>query len=490
MNKFIRYFFCFLIYIPLVGNGQSDGTLSNSLTLEGVIRFAREKSSGALQAETRRENRYWQWRTYLSNYNPQLSLRGNLPDFSRSVVPAQQPDGTIRFQSVSNNIVDLNLFLSQSIGATGGEIFFNSQAQRFDDLNSGFTQFSGNPAIIGFRQPLFRYNGLRWAKKIEPLRYEESKKEYLENLEEVSVRATELFFDLLLAQVNHEISLKNLGNNDTIFKIGEGRYNLGKIAENDLLQLELNLLKSRQDLSQAELDLETFSLRLKTFIGWTSNEKLNLVVPGVIPEFDVDEQVALSEARKNRSVAVGFKRQLAQAEAEVANAKASGGLNMDVYGTLGLTNRGNTISDIYVNPTDQQSLSIGFEIPIVDWGRQKSVRKTAEANRKLIEYTISQEEVNFDQEVYTQVKQFKMLRDQLLITAKADMISQNRYEISMNRYLIGKISITDLNIALQDKDLAKGAYISSLRNFWVAFYKVRFLTLYDFSTGSTIVSEE
>ena len=42
------------------------------------------------------------------------------------------------------------------------------------------------------------------------------------------------------------INLRSSGFSFTIFKIAEGRYNLGKIAENELLQLELNLMNSRQ----------------------------------------------------------------------------------------------------------------------------------------------------------------------------------------------------------------------------------------------------
>jgi outer membrane protein TolC len=174
----------------------------------------------------------------------------------------------------------------------------------------------------------------------------------------------------------------------------------------------------------------------------------------------------------------------------VAQAKGEGGFNMDIYATFGLTNLGNEIPDIYVQPQDQQSVRVGFDIPIVDWGRQKSVRNTAEANQKLVQYTVAQEEVNFDQEVITEVKQFDMLREQILITEKADEISQNRYDISQNRYLIGKISITDLNIALQDKDLARRTYVSSLRNFWTAYYNLRMLTLYDFATGTMLYTGE
>jgi outer membrane protein len=63
---------------------------------------------------------------------------------------------------------------------------------------------------------------------------------------------------------------------------------------------------------------------------------------------------------------------------------------------------------------------------------------------------------------------------------KSDEIAQKRYDISQQRYLIGKISITDLVIALQEKDQAKQAYVDALGEFWRAYFEIRQLTLYDF----------
>jgi outer membrane protein len=66
-----------------------------------------------------------------------------------------------------------------------------------------------------------------------------------------------------------------------------------------------------------------------------------------------------------------------------------------------------------------------------------------------------------------------MLKDQLKITRKSDEVAQKRYDISKNSYLIGKIDITNLNIALQEKDKAKRDYVKSLNDFWVAYYTLR-----------------
>lgn len=466
---------------------QSQRT-SASLNLYEVIRMAMDESPASLRAATIKENRYWQYRTYLSDYKPQLVLDGS-ENYTNEVVPVQQPDGSIDYRGVHQNRAGLTMSLEQQIGVTGSRIFLSSSLDRFDNFLFENTRYGGNPAFIGITQPLFRYNGLRWNRKIEPLRYEESQKQYVEELEEIAVDATELFFDLLLAQASLNIASVNLQNNDTIYQIATGRYNLGKVSEGELLQLELTLMRSRQQVARARLDMETTALRLKSYIGLNDSDSITLMPPAEIPQFEVDVSVALQEASNNRQAAVAFKRQQLEAESDLARARGSSGLIADVTATYGLTNQGAVLSDVYDSPASQQGIMLNFSVPIIDWGRQRSRIKTAEANQQLVEYTVAQNQINFEQEIYTQVKLFEMLREQTIIAAKSDDIAQRRYDLSKNRYLIGKISITDLNIAMQEKDEARRSYIAALRDFWVAHYRLRQLTLYDFEEDMPIIPE-
>jgi outer membrane protein TolC len=383
--------------------------------------------------------------------------------------------------------------LQQSISLTGTDLFINSNIRRFDNFSSdpNYKLYSGEPFSVGLRQPLFSFNELRWDKKIEPLRYEESKREYVEDLENISMIAANRFFDLLLAQMNLNIASINLANNDTIYKIGEGRYNLGKIAENELLDLELNVMTSRQQVAQASLDMETSLLRLRTFVGLTNVDRVELSLPDNIPDYNVDEATAIAMARDHRADALGFTRRQLEAERDVAQAKGTTGLNADLFASFGISGRSEaSLPDMYGNTVDQQSVRIGFEIPILDWGRQKSRVKTAEANLKLEEYTIELDQINFDEAIFTQVKQFEMLKEQVSVSEQASIVAQKRYDIAKNRYLIGKISITDMNLALRDKDSAKRAYIQSLRDFWSAYYNLRYLTLYDFETNQLLYTPD
>jgi outer membrane protein len=476
--------YCFFV-LPLFAQSQSAAAVE-SFTLEQLIDIARTESPAALQAETTRENRYWQYNTHLADYKPQLVLSSR-NEFNREVTSIRQNDGTYAFPKVNQNYGSVSLSLEQYIGPTGSRIYLSSSLQRFDNFFDNNTLYSGNPAFIGFSQPLFSYNGLKWASKIDPLRFEESKRQYVETMEQISVHVTSLFFRLLLAQASMDIAKTNLNTNDILYKKAKERKSKGEeVKEGELLQLEVAFLKASQQLAKAEVDLQSSMLNLKSYIGLNSNDTVALVPPGFIPDFEVDIELALQEARRNRSAPIAFKRRKLQAERGVAWAKGSTGLNASINATFGLTNNAEEFGQLYQRPDDQQAVVLNLSFPIMDWGRQEARIKTAEANRELTEYTVAQSEVNFEQRIITHVRSFNMLRMQIAIAEKNDEIAQKSYENSKERYNDGEISVTDLNISMQEKDEAKKSYIAALRDFWIAYYQLRQLTLYDFENDFSI----
>lgn len=480
-----RIFFPLVLLLALLSDSSRAQT-QHIYTLEQVVALAKGQSISSKLASTTFSNRYWQYRNFQSNYRPQLLLSGTLPEYNRYIAPILQDNGTFEFVRVSTASSDLNLSLSQNIPWTGSRIFMNSEISRLDNLTINDYTYSSNPAIIGITQPLFRYNPMRWDNKIEPLKYDEAKRQYNSDMEQVSVSVTNLFFDLLSAQINLKIQQQNVSNNDTLLKITKGRYNLGKIAENELLQVELNLMNARNNLSQAELDVDLSMLKLKNFLKLPLDDKIELVVPASVPVFDVDVNVALTEAKTNSGDILNFQLQRLEAERDVHQAKGEAWLNADVTASYGLTDKADLIPDLYTNPQDQQRFRVGFEIPIVDWGRNKSQIKIAVANRELVETNIEQAELNFNQEIFLMVKQFNMYRQKLVIAAKADTIAQKRSDITIKRYMIGKIDIIDLNLAMQEKDQAKLDYLNALRLFWTTYYNIRKRTLYDFEKKAKI----
>jgi outer membrane protein TolC len=113
----------------------------------------------------------------------------------------------------------------------------------------------------------------------------------------------------------------------------------------------------------------------------------------------------------------------------------------------------------------------------------------AEANLDLTANNIRQDEQEFEQEIYLHILNWSNQRDFLITAEKAKTVAQRRYDISQKRYILGKITITDLNIALQEKDSAVLQYLNSLQKFWEDYYTLRQLTLYDFINDKKIELE-
>ena len=466
--------------IAAMANAQQG---NSELALSDVIAMAKRQSIAYQQASTLKEIKHWEWKTHLSNYKPQLLFSGTLPDFVRTFQQVIQPNGSIDFQSVSNNNSSVNFSLNQSLIATGGTLFASTNLQRFDDFDRDRKQYNGAPIAIGYRQPIFGFNELKWNRKINPLRYEESQRGYVESMEQIALNASDLFFDLLLAQANLQIAQSNLTNNDTIYKIAEERFDLGQLSRNDLLQLKLEVLKSKKALISAQQNLEVTMLQLSSYIGYRSDEPIALALPSTVPAIEIDNQVALQQAYANRSDALAFRRRKLEAERDVVRAKRENGLKVDLFASFGFSNTAGTLGGIYQNPQDQESLQLAFEIPILDWGRAQGRRETALANKRLIEQEVEQDQLDFEKRIFTLVSLYKMLKTAMQFSEEADHIAAERYRIAKDRYILGDMSITNLSIALQEKDQAKRDYIASLRDFWNTYFDIRAQTLFDFERG-------
>lgn len=456
------------------------------LNLLQVVEMARANSIAAKQAATVKETKYWEWRTFKSNYQPQLALEGILPGYTKTYTQVQQPNGSILFQPVHYDNSSLTLNFSQSIAATGGTIYGTTQLQRFDDFDRKSVLYNGIPYGVGYTQPLLQFNSLKWDKKIEPLKYSESKQVFIETQEKISITVTEYFFDLLLAQVNLDIAELNYANTKRILSIANTKFELGKISKNEILQLQLEVLNAQKAVGTAKRDVEVATLNLRSYTGIEGDDRIKLDMPQAVAQMTVATEKVLAEAFANRSDAIGFARRLAEARRDVAKAKGENGLKATLRANLGFSNAGLSAFDVYRNPKNQQTVELQLSIPVMDWGRSKSRTKTAQANEQLVTYAVEQDKQTFKQQIVTQVTLFNMMKEQTKLTDTAAKIAAEKYKIASERYVLGNLSITDLSIAFQENDAAKRDYVSSLRDFWGAYYQLRYLSLYDFEKNTKI----
>ncbi|MFO7939537.1 MAG: TolC family protein [Bacteroidales bacterium] len=475
-----RILFCLVVCLPLFAT-STQAQYKEVLTLEQVIQLAREQSPAAILAKHQFRAQYWQFRTHKAGLRPSVTLNLDFPQFNRSLQKYKNPDGSYTYLEDFANTTTASVSMNQNIGLTGGQLFVRSDLQRLDEFGDiDNHSYMSTPISVGYRQPILFFNEYKWAKKIEPLRYEQAEKQYVATMEAVAAKAAQDFFSLALAQQTLAEAKVNYSNADTLYKIAQGRYEIGTIAENELMQMELSFLNAGRNLNQARVDLEYGKLKLRSFLGFNEKVDLQLIISKEIPDVNVEYEQALALAESNNPQVMGFDLSLVESEREVAAARAEKGLKADLFASFGLTQRAQDFDEVYINPQDQQGFRVGIEMPLLDWGLGKGRYKMAQSDLEVTRATVKRDQIDFRQSLFVQVMQFNLQDDQLAIAAKSDTIAQKRYDLTKQRFLIGKVDVLDLNVALEEKDRAKKEYVRQLSQYWSDYFALRQLTLYDF----------
>jgi outer membrane protein TolC len=484
-NTFFHITVLFVFSQPALPQ-QSGDTLRLSLSLRNVVDLAILQSASVKYAQNTNVNYYWRWKNFQTSFRPQLTLNSDLPNYTHTTTPVVQPDGSIEFKQVSQAQASAQLSLSQSIPQTGASIYAATSFFRVQDFIKSSVEYSGSPFQIGIYQPVFAYNYMKWSRKTEPLLYEEAQKEFVESVERIALQATRSFFRYLQIQTSYNLAESNLKNSRDNLEIAEIKRKIGKISENDFSRIQLSVLNAQKALNKARMDLKNADFELKSYINLDQDRHIELTVPLDMILYSVDPVKALDEAKMNRKETPYFERRLIEADRDLVRARRNNGLSATLIGSFGVSNSAETYGGIYDNPEKQRTARLSMSIPILDWGRSSSAVKLAESRRDLVLYDVEKDQSDFEREVVVQVEQFGLLRDQLNTAREADKVAENGYLIALKKFQSGEISITDLNISLQERESAKKDYISSIENYWESYYRLRILTLYDFELNQKI----
>uniref|UniRef100_UPI0032171934 TolC family protein n=1 Tax=uncultured Draconibacterium sp. TaxID=1573823 RepID=UPI0032171934 len=484
--KRIIYIFCLFTFTSWQTHAQKINLDTFVLTLDDVIEMAISQSSAIRYTQNSNVNYYWRYRNFKTRFRPQLRLSGDIPNYSHTTSPITQPDGSIEFKQVSNLSASSALSLNQYIPQLGTNLWASTSAVGIRNLKNEETSYSGSPFSIGFQQPLFSYNWMKWYRKTEPMIFDEAQKRFVEEIEEIALNTTNRFFNYLTVQTNYNLAESNLKNSKDNLKISTTKKELGQISDNDYARIELSVLNAQKALNQARMDLKNADFNLKSYIGLDQKRNIELIIPLNISLFEIDPDLALAKAKENRKETTFYQRRLINADRELAQAKSNTGLSATLRGSFGLSNSAETLSGIYEEPERDRMLRISVSIPILDWGNSASSVKLAESQRDITIFDVNKDIEDFERGVIVQVEQFSLLKDQLKTATEADRVAGNGYQIALKKFQNGELSITDLNISLQEREAAKRDYIRSINNYWIAYYSLRERTLYDFEKGHNI----
>lgn len=484
----------FIILLCVIGiTAASDVNASGigdtlTLSLRDAIELARKQSPAVQSARNAFLSAYWNYRYYRANYLPSVTLTSS-PYINKEMNKITQSDGTAMFIRQDQFGADLTLKINQNISFTGGSFFIKSAINRLDELQNHTKAYSTQPLLIGYEQSLFGYNYLKWDKRIEPIRYEEAKKQYSETLELISATTCNHFFLLASAQTELELARQNFASADTLYHMAQGRYEIGTITENEMLQLEINRLNEETNVMDAEINLQEVSQSISSFLGLEDTPLLSLIMPDSVPQFEVSVATAMELALDNSPDPEYYRRIIKESESNLAYAKANARMKADLYVQFGLSQTGVDLGQSFNNLMHQEYAGISLSLPILDWGRGRGKVKVAKSQLALTRTTAEQGMNDFTQNVQKLVLQFNMQARKVRIAALTDRRATQRHTVAKHLYVMGRSSILDLMSAVSEKNYAKRNFISTLRTYWSLYYTLRSLTAYDFEHNLPLTEE-
>lgn len=482
-----------ILFIFLFG---SVGTLVTTaqqivLTLNRTIEIAADSSLQAFIAQNMYQASYWEYQSFKAARLPSLDLSLVPIQYNRNFVSRYNSEKNIdEYRQQQSLYSNGGLSIKQNLDITGGMFFIESRLNYMRNFgDQSLTQFTSVPIRIGYEQNLFGFNNFKWEKRIEPLKFEKAQKQFLYNKEEISTQATQVFFDLATAQTEYDMAVDNLNSGDTLYRIGEERFQIMAISQADLMTLKLDAINARNSLRNAEIGLTRARFAFVSFLNMEKDTPIRLDLPDKPSDLQITIEMALEQARANNPDFLDNRQRILESEMNVDRTQKSAFFDASFYASIGFNQVAESFGGAYQNPLQQDIVRVGFSIPLIDWGVRKGRANMAKNNLNVARITVQQKETSLEQDVIMTVNDFNIQQGLIQSAEEATRLANMAYNSTKERFIIGQADINSLTLSLNRQKEAQKNYIAALKNYWLSYYKIRKLTLFDFEKQVKIIDE-
>lgn len=465
---------------------QAQQTLR--LSLQRTIRMANDSSLSAFRYQNMYLSGYWEYRSYKAARLPSLTLNITPAQYYRYITQRYDSEQNLDvYREQQMYSANTGLSVEQNFDLLGGTFYIDTELDYMRNFGATkSTQFSTVPFRIGYSQNLLGYNAFRWDRKIEPLKYEKVKRQFIYNTEEVSEEAVNYFFNLAMAQAEHRLAVDNVTTTDTLYAIGQQRQKIASISQADLLTLKLDRVNARNTLRNAEISLKRAMSALATFLNLDKNTHIELDLPSRPRAIMVAADEALALAKENNPTYLEQRQNVLEAEQNVDKTRKESLFNASFNASVGFNQVADNLGAAYKNLLQQDLVSFSVSIPLVDWGVRKGKYNMAKNNLNVVKIAARQEEITLEEDVMMTVSDFNVQQELITSAEEALDLAELAYDETRRRFIIGKADISSLTLALNRQQEAQKNYITALQNYWLSYYKIRKLTLYDFESGFSL----
>ena len=277
-----------------------------------------------------------------------------------------------------------------------------------------------------------------------------------------------------------------LASCDTIYAIAQRRFKIASISKAELSILELEKTNARTTLANARISRQRAAQDLATYLGMDRSTDIELVIPTVVQNLHVDAAEAIQYARENNPQYLSSREATVEARRDAERARVEKNFSMSLDASIGLNQVADRFVDAYRHLLSQDMATITLSVPLKDWGRRKNAYLAARSTVEAAERSEQETARDTELDVALTVADFNE-RQAIVETAREALtIAEDAYAQTLQRFIKAQADAYSLSVAQSHWQTARQNQIASLQNYWLAYYHLRRLTLYDYQHRQTI----
>ncbi len=434
MKKFIILAFAFLVCSV---HGQEPTDVTQKIwTLEECISYALENNIIVKQAELQKNS---------SEVNYMAEKSSRLPNLT----------GNASQNFTNGNSIDpiTSDFVSQQINSTSV------------GLNSQVTLFQGNQINNQIKQSKLLVDQFAFFEQ--------------EAMNDITLRITESYIQLLYSKENIAIAENNLNASEKEEQRAKARFDAGSIAIRDYTDAQSQTATNKYNLITAKNDYAQQLLTLKQLLELPQNQTLEIADAEGL---DLSIIPSLSEVY---SEAVEFLPEINASKVNVSVAEKgldiAKGAYLPTLSLIGSLGSGYTSTQDF-SFTDQfdinfnQRVGLSLNVPIFNRNRTKAQVENAKIDIEIAELALVQEEKDLYQKIETAWQNATAAQSQMQAADVARNAASESYRLAQKQYELGALSTTDLVISQNtytntEQNYLQAKYLSLLYTQLLQFYQ-------------------
>jgi outer membrane protein TolC len=346
-----------------------------------------------------------------------------------------------------------------------------------------------NNLNLSLTQPLFTYNRTKTQIKTLELNNENAMLSYSMQRLALEKNVSQYFYNVYLAQMSLSIKQEELANTQKSNEIIKNKVEAGLAAKEQLYQSEVNLLTSESSVESARVSLESAKDMFKQYIGMDIFTEITVMTDVSVTPIEVDGKKALEHGLASRMELRQRQISVETSQFDMLAVKSTNEFRGDMTLSMGLSGDNPSLVDIFDKSTQSPRVSLGFNIPVFDWGERKARIRAQEAVINSQKLNLSNQQTQIKLDIRQVIRNLSNLKNQIGIVLQTQKNAQLTYDINLERYKNGDLTSMDLNLYQVQLSNNKMSYAQSLINYKIELLNLKIQSLFDFTTNQAIVPE-